>query len=68
MHVLISCNFSGPFAVMDEHFGTVLPNSFDAIGIMLMIRITHQHQVTTKVIIIIILTRIINTIIVTLLV
>ncbi|XP_076915943.1 vacuolar protein sorting-associated protein 52 A-like isoform X1 [Bidens hawaiensis] len=36
--------FSGPFAVMDEHFGTVLPNSFDAIGIMLMIRITHQHQ------------------------
>ncbi|XP_076897129.1 vacuolar protein sorting-associated protein 52 A-like [Bidens hawaiensis] len=36
--------FSGPFAVMDEHFGTVLPNSFDAIGIMLMICITHQHQ------------------------
>ncbi|KAJ0843910.1 putative cullin repeat-like-containing domain superfamily [Helianthus annuus] len=36
--------FSGPFAVMDEHFGTVHPNSFDAIGIMLMIRITHQHQ------------------------
>ncbi|KAI3821360.1 hypothetical protein L1987_08926 [Smallanthus sonchifolius] len=36
--------FSGPFAVMDEHFRTVLPNSFDAIGIMLMIRITHQHQ------------------------
>ncbi|KAL8216218.1 hypothetical protein R6Q57_023055 [Mikania cordata] len=36
--------FSGPFAVIDEHFGTVLPNSFDAIGIMLMIRITHQHQ------------------------
>ncbi|XP_071703715.1 vacuolar protein sorting-associated protein 52 A-like [Rutidosis leptorrhynchoides] len=36
--------FSGPFGVMDEHFGTVLPNSFDAIGIMLMIRITHQHQ------------------------
>ncbi|KAI3686849.1 hypothetical protein L1987_80538 [Smallanthus sonchifolius] len=36
--------FSGPFAVMDEHFGTVLPNFFDAIGIMLMIRITHQHQ------------------------
>ncbi|KVH98490.1 vacuolar protein sorting-associated protein 52 A [Cynara cardunculus var. scolymus] len=36
--------FSGPFAVMDEHFSTVLPNSFDAIGIMLMIRITHQHQ------------------------
>ncbi|KAI7738189.1 hypothetical protein M8C21_018369 [Ambrosia artemisiifolia] len=36
--------FSGPFAVMDEHFGTILPNSFDAIGIMLMIRITHQHQ------------------------
>ncbi|XP_023760386.1 vacuolar protein sorting-associated protein 52 A isoform X1 [Lactuca sativa] len=36
--------FSGPFTVMDEHFGTILPNCFDAIGIMLMIRITHQHQ------------------------
>lgn len=36
--------FSGPFSVIDEHFGTVLPNSYDAIGLMLMIRIIHQHQ------------------------
>lgn len=39
------CVISGPFAVIDEHFGTILPNSFDAIGLMLMIRIIHQHQV-----------------------
>ncbi|GLT97449.1 hypothetical protein SLE2022_150140 [Rubroshorea leprosula] len=36
--------FAGPFAVIDEHFNSVLPNSYDAIGLMLMIRITHQHQ------------------------
>ncbi|ONK79781.1 uncharacterized protein A4U43_C01F10010 [Asparagus officinalis] len=36
--------FAGPFAVIDEHFNTVLPNNYDAIGIMLMIRIIHQHQ------------------------
>ncbi|KAK8943584.1 hypothetical protein KSP40_PGU009846 [Platanthera guangdongensis] len=36
--------FAGPFAVIDEHFNTVLPNCYDAIGIMLMIRIVHQHQ------------------------
>ncbi|XP_031100638.1 vacuolar protein sorting-associated protein 52 A-like [Ipomoea triloba] len=36
--------FAGPFAVIDEHFNSVLPNSFDAIGLMLMIRIIHQHQ------------------------
>lgn len=36
--------FAGPFAVIDEHFGTILPNCYDAIGLMLMIRITHQHQ------------------------
>lgn len=36
--------FAGPFAVVDEHFSTVLPNCYDAIGIMLMIRIIHQHQ------------------------
>ncbi|XP_068662145.1 vacuolar protein sorting-associated protein 52 A isoform X2 [Aristolochia californica] len=36
--------FSGPFAVIDEHFNSILPNCFDAIGIMLMIRIVHQHQ------------------------
>ncbi|GKV00398.1 hypothetical protein SLEP1_g13091 [Rubroshorea leprosula] len=36
--------FAGPFTVIDEHFNSVLPNSYDAIGLMLMIRITHQHQ------------------------
>lgn len=36
--------FAGPFSVIDEHFNSVLPNSFDAIGLMLMIRIIHQHQ------------------------
>jgi len=36
--------FSGPFTVIDEHFNTILPNFFDAIGLMLMIRITHHHQ------------------------
>lgn len=37
--------FSGPFAVIDEHFNSILPNCYDAIGLMLMIRIIHQHQV-----------------------
>ncbi|KAI5641845.1 hypothetical protein M9H77_00069 [Catharanthus roseus] len=36
--------FAGPFSVIDEHFNSILPNSFDAIGLMLMIRIIHQHQ------------------------
>lgn len=36
--------FSGPFAVIDEHFNTILSNSYDAVGLMLMIRLTHQHQ------------------------
>jgi hypothetical protein len=36
--------FTGPFAAIDEHFNAILPNFFDAIGIMLMIRIIHQHQ------------------------
>ncbi|PKA65339.1 hypothetical protein AXF42_Ash005672 [Apostasia shenzhenica] len=36
--------FAGPFAVIDEHFNAVLPNCYDAIGIMLMIRIVLQHQ------------------------
>ncbi|KAE9452330.1 hypothetical protein C3L33_15767, partial [Rhododendron williamsianum] len=36
---------ASPFAVIDEHFNTILPNCFDAIGLMLMIRIIHQHQV-----------------------
>ncbi|RZC49083.1 hypothetical protein C5167_017514 [Papaver somniferum] len=34
----------GPFAVIDEHFNLILPNCFDATGLMLMIRIIHQHQ------------------------
>ncbi|XP_043725106.1 vacuolar protein sorting-associated protein 52 A-like isoform X2 [Telopea speciosissima] len=36
--------FAGPFAVIDEHFNAILLNCHDAIGIMLMIRIIHQHQ------------------------
>lgn len=36
---------SGPIQVVDEHFSVVLLNCYDAIGIMLMIRIIHQHQV-----------------------
>ncbi|XP_020570875.1 vacuolar protein sorting-associated protein 52 A-like [Phalaenopsis equestris] len=36
--------FAGPFAVIDEHFNAVLPNCFDAIGVMLMIRIVHQYK------------------------
>ncbi|KAJ4848201.1 Vacuolar protein sorting-associated protein 52 [Turnera subulata] len=36
--------FAGPFAVVDEHFSSILPNCYDAIGLMLMIRIIHQHQ------------------------
>ncbi|KAH6557350.1 hypothetical protein KP509_1Z119900 [Ceratopteris richardii] len=36
--------FAGPFGVIDEHLNSVLPNNYDAIGLMLMIRITHQHQ------------------------
>ncbi|XP_028059468.1 vacuolar protein sorting-associated protein 52 A isoform X3 [Camellia sinensis] len=36
--------FAGPIAVIDEHFNSILPNCFDAIGLMLMIRIIHHHQ------------------------
>ncbi|GAY60507.1 hypothetical protein CUMW_202500 [Citrus unshiu] len=36
--------FAGPFAVIDEHFNAILPNCYDAIGLMLMIRIIHHHQ------------------------
>ncbi|KAK6940405.1 Vps52 [Dillenia turbinata] len=36
--------FAGPFSVIDEHFNSILPNCYDAIGLMLMIRIIHQHQ------------------------
>ncbi|KAG5056225.1 hypothetical protein JHK85_008735 [Glycine max] len=37
--------FSGPFGVIDEHFDSILPNCYDAIGLMLMIQIIHKHQV-----------------------
>ncbi|KQK21279.1 vacuolar protein sorting-associated protein 52 A isoform X2 [Brachypodium distachyon] len=36
--------FAGPIQVVDEYFNDVLLNCYDAIGIMLMIRIIHQHQ------------------------
>ncbi|KAI4350120.1 hypothetical protein L6164_010634 [Bauhinia variegata] len=36
--------FSGSFGVMDEHFNSILPNCYDAIGLILMISIIHQHQ------------------------
>lgn len=36
--------FAGPLSVVDEHFNSILVNCFDAIGLMLMIRIIHQHQ------------------------
>ncbi|CAN6312336.1 unnamed protein product [Urochloa humidicola] len=36
--------FAGPIQVVDEYFNAVLLNCYDAIGIMLMIRIIHQHQ------------------------
>ncbi|KAK4859404.1 hypothetical protein QYF36_004850 [Acer negundo] len=35
---------AGPFTVIDEHFNSILPNCYDAIGLMLMIRIIHHHQ------------------------
>lgn len=38
--------FAGPFSVIDEHFNSILLNCYDAIGLMLMIRIIHQHQLT----------------------
>lgn len=36
--------FAGPFAVIDEHLQAVLPTCYDAIGLMMMIRMTYQHQ------------------------
>ncbi|CAN6805000.1 unnamed protein product [Brassica oleracea] len=36
-----------PFSFIDEHFNPALPNCFDAIGLILMIRIIHHHQVQT---------------------
>jgi hypothetical protein len=37
--------FSGSFAVIEEHTNAVLPNCFDAIGLLLMIRLTNEHKV-----------------------
>ncbi|KAJ7547394.1 hypothetical protein O6H91_08G084000 [Diphasiastrum complanatum] len=36
--------FAGPFAVIDEHLNAVLTNCYDAIGLMIIIRVTYQHQ------------------------
>ncbi|KAL8513694.1 hypothetical protein ACS0TY_012982 [Phlomoides rotata] len=36
--------FAGPFSVIDEHLNSILPNCYDAIGLMLMIRIIYKHQ------------------------
>lgn len=36
---------SGSFAVIEEHTNAVLPNCFDAIGLLLMIRLTNEHKV-----------------------
>ncbi|KAJ0087279.1 hypothetical protein Patl1_06930 [Pistacia atlantica] len=44
--------FAGPFAVIDEHFNLILPNCYDAIGLMLMIRIIHQHQLMLQALVI----------------
>eukprot|EP00897_Mesotaenium_endlicherianum_P003559 jgi/Mesen1/3230/ME000187S02398 len=38
--------FAGPMVVIEEHLNAVLPNCFDAIALMLMIRMTYQHQLT----------------------
>ncbi|KAJ0026370.1 hypothetical protein Pint_06972 [Pistacia integerrima] len=43
---------SGPFAVIDEHFNLILPNCYDAIGLMLMIFIIHQHQLMLQALVI----------------
>ena len=40
--------FVGPFGVLNEHTGTFLSNSFDANGLMLMILIIHQNQVSSS--------------------
>ncbi|KAG5564773.1 hypothetical protein RHGRI_000845 [Rhododendron griersonianum] len=44
LDIATSSDLIGPFAVVDEHFNSIIPYSFDAIGLMLMIRIIHQHQ------------------------
>ncbi|KAG0589994.1 hypothetical protein M758_1G061400 [Ceratodon purpureus] len=36
--------FAGSFAVIEEHTNAVLPNCFDAIGLLLMIRLTNEHK------------------------
>ncbi|KAK8647054.1 hypothetical protein V6N13_120812 [Hibiscus sabdariffa] len=44
LYRMLSVIAYGPFAVIDEHFNSILPNCYDAIGLMLMIHIVHQHQ------------------------
>lgn len=36
--------FAGSFSVIEEHTNLVLPNCFDAIGLLLMIRLTNEHK------------------------
>ncbi|AAF26029.1 ARE1-like protein; 68800-64545 [Arabidopsis thaliana] len=36
--------FAGPFSVIYEHLDSVLSSCYDAIGLLLMIRIIHHHQ------------------------
>lgn len=38
---------AGSFSVIEEHTNLVLPNCFDAIGLLLMIRLTNEHKVST---------------------
>ena len=39
------CSPPGPFSVVEEHLSKVLSNCFDAIGLLLMIRMNQQHEV-----------------------
>jgi hypothetical protein len=43
--VIIVVYNTGPFAVIEEHMTAVMPNCYDAIGLLLMIHLTYQHQV-----------------------
>eukprot|EP00898_Chlorokybus_atmophyticus_P000548 jgi/Chlat1/1494/Chrsp12S02039 len=40
--------FQGPLAVVEEHLAAVLPHYHDAIGLLLIIRMTHHNQVTMQ--------------------
>ncbi|KAJ0025963.1 hypothetical protein Pint_06755 [Pistacia integerrima] len=50
--LMSSLILSGPFAVIDERFNLILPNCYDAIGLMLIIRIIHQHQLMLQALVI----------------